>query len=122
MQLVLNNDGAVIDIGKLHIRRKSARKILESVKSTLDLMGIKYKNIKGSMYLGVPTQAQLEKEKANAATVNSLLNFTRGGRQSGKSYFSGIDFGSKDKNAIAQIQGQKIKFIVMDDAGNTEIK
>lgn len=123
LQLVLNNNGAVIDIGKLHIRRKSARKILESVKNTLDLMGIKYKNIKDSMYLAVPTQAQLEIEKANALSVNSLLAqwpqyFSP--RQHGKSYFAGISLGTKDASVDAVIQRKKIHTMIMDDYSKIE--
>lgn len=60
LALLLKGNDTYIDVGKLHYRGATAKRLYERLKSTLDLMGITYYNAKGSMRMRVPKPKELE--------------------------------------------------------------
>lgn len=73
LTLLMTNGGKTIDIAKLHYRGTMAKKLFEAVRSSLDLMGIEYKNVKGTLYIRVPTEGQLRSEIELAAYFDTPM-------------------------------------------------
>ena len=75
LQLLLGNGGYTVDLDRLY-RRRNARRVYESVTSTLTMMGIVYRKRPGTLQLRVPNQEELAKDAAmtNALKQISIAN------------------------------------------------
>ena len=121
LNLLLSNGGRKIDVGKLHYRGATARRLYDRLQTTLDLMGIKYESPKNTMLLRVPTDEQIKSEQE---WLNSLG--TVSGRQIPRPQLfaqlqTGYDYTKKaqkiqsDLSAVSTMQGKRIHRVVLDD-------
>ena len=67
LALLLKSNKNYIDVGKLHYRRATAKRLYDRLIVTLDLMGIQYYNAKGSMLIRIPKPEELEEDKKKLA-------------------------------------------------------
>lgn len=121
LNLLLSNGGRRIDVGKLHYRGATARRLYDRLQTTLDLMGIKYESPKNTMLLRVPTDKQIKSEQE---WLNSLRAVS--GRQIPRPQLfaqlqTGYDYTKKaqkiqsDLSAVSTMQGKRIHQVVLDD-------
>ena len=105
LNLVLNNGGKRIDVAKLHYRGAAAKRLFDTVKSSLQMMGIEIRTVPDTMMIRVPTQKQLKAEHVMFDDMITGIAYTNkriaiqhnAARQSGKSTLHSLLMNSAKK-------------------------
>ena len=121
LNLLLSNGGRRIDVGKLHYRGATARRLYDRLKTTLDLLGIKYENPKDTMLLRVPTDEQIKSEQEWLNSLGSMSGIRTLRPQLLAQVQLGYDYTNKaqkmqaDLSAISVMRGKQLHSAILDD-------